>query len=92
MTCQEFTATPSRLTAEPLNQTERTRLLEPAATQAALVDYQGVRIHRTGRRFLVKQATVWNVLDGYGITQGQAATFSQWEPLTEDKTDPSKTC
>ncbi len=90
MTWQEFTATPSRLTAEPLNQTERARMLEQAATQGVIMDYQGVRISRTGRRFLVKQATVWNVLDGYGITQGQAATFSQWEPLTEDETDPSK--
>ncbi len=83
MTWEEFTATPSRLTAEPLNQTERARMLNRAATQGFITDYQGIRISRTGRRFLVKQATVWNVLDDHGTTQGQAACFSQWIPLPQ---------
>ncbi len=81
MTWQEFTATPSRLTAEPLNQTERTRMLEEAAAHGFITEYQGVRISRTGRRFLVQRATVWNILDDEGTTQGQAATFSRWQRL-----------
>ena len=84
MTWEEFTATPSRSTAEPLNQTERARMLDQVATHGFIPDYQGIRISRTGRRFLVKQATVWNVLDDHGITQGQAATFSRWQPLAEE--------
>lgn len=83
-TWEEFTTTPSRLTAEPVNQPERARMLEQVATHGFIADYQGIRISRTGRRFLVQQATVWNILDDHGITQGQAATFSQWHPLAEE--------
>ncbi len=83
MTWQEFIATPSRFTAEPVNQTERARMLEQTATHGCLTDYQGVRISRTGRRFLVKQATVWTILDDHGTTQGQAARFSRWTPLIQ---------
>ena len=83
-TWEEFTATPSRLTAEPLNQIERAQMLNQAATQGCITNYQGRRISRTGRRFLVKQATVWNVLDEHGTTQGQAATFSRWQYLDEE--------
>ena len=81
MTWEQFTATPSRLTAEPLNRDERARTLNQAATHGFITDYQGVRISRTGRRFLVERATVWNVLDVHGTKRGQAATFSQWKPL-----------
>ena len=83
-TWEEFTSTPSRLTAEPLNQAERARMLEQVAAHGFMTDYQGIRISRTGRRFLMKQATVWNVLDDHGTIQGQAATFSQWQPLAEE--------
>ncbi len=81
MTWAEFTATPSRLTAEPMNRTERARMLQRVATHGFATDYRGVRISRTGRRFLVEDATVWNVLDGHGVKRGQAASFSRWTPL-----------
>ena len=81
MTWAEFTATPSRLTAEPVNREERARTLHRVAAHGFVADYQGVRISRTGRRFLVEQATVWNVLDGHGTKQGQAAAFSRWTRL-----------
>ena len=83
-TWEEFTGIPSRLTAEPVNQAERARMLDQVATHGFITDYQGIRISRTGRRFLVKQATVWNVLDDHGTIQGQAATFSRWHPLAEE--------
>lgn len=81
---EEFTSTPSRLTAEPVNQPERARMLDRVATHGFITDYQGIRISRSSRRFLVQQATVWNILDDHGAIQGQAATFSHWQPLTED--------
>ena len=81
MTWAEFTATPSRLTAEPVNREERARTLDRVAAHGFITDYQGVRISRTGRRFLVERATVWNVLDEHGNKRGQAATFTQWTPL-----------
>ncbi len=83
-TWEDFTGIPSRLTAESVNQPERARMLEQVARHGFITDYQGIRISRTGRRFLVKQATVWNILDAHGTPQGQAATFSQWHPLTEE--------
>ncbi len=81
MTWAELISTPSRLTAEPVHQTERARMLERVAAHGFLTDYRGVRISKTDRRFLVTRATVWNVLDDHGITRGQAATFSHWTPL-----------
>lgn len=81
MDWQEFVRTPSRITAEPVNQAERARMLQQAATQGLIRDYRGVRISRTGKRFLVEHATVWNVIDQYQNKVGQAATFSTWTPV-----------
>ncbi|MCY4488670.1 MAG: MEKHLA domain-containing protein [Deltaproteobacteria bacterium] len=81
MTWAQLTATPSRLTAEPVNREERARMLGRVTTHGFVDDYRGVRISRTGRRFLVEQATVWNVLDEGGARRGQAAAFSRWTAL-----------
>jgi hypothetical protein len=75
---ERFTKTPSRLTAEPGNQAERARMLARVKEKGFIDDYKGVRITGTGKRFLVEQAIVWNVVDGAGRQQGQAATFSRW--------------
>ncbi len=69
---------PSRLTAEPVNRDERARMLAQAAAQGYIADYRGVRISAKGRRFLVEDATVWNVVSPSGEPLGQAATFSTW--------------
>ena len=78
MDWEQFTHTPSRLTAEPVNREERARMLEQARTQGYIADYRGVRISRTGKRFLVERATVWNIQTLDGTPLGQAATFSSW--------------
>ena len=75
---ERFSKTPSRLTAEPVNQAERARMLARARENGFIDDYKGVRISGTGKRFLVEQAIVWNVVDAGGKQQGQAATFSRW--------------
>ncbi len=77
-TWDELTRTPSRLTAEPLNQVERAQMLQLASQQGFIDDYRGIRISKTGKRFFVEGATVWNVVDSQGRQLGQAATFSQW--------------
>jgi hypothetical protein len=81
MTWEEFTSTPSRLTAEPVNRKERTRLLAQVRRNGYIDTYRGVRISKSGRRFLVEQATVWNILDMNNRYTGQAATFSSWAYL-----------
>lgn len=72
---------PSRLSAEPMNQEERQRLLDAVSTRGYIDDYAGVRISRSGRRFRIERATVWNVIDATGARRGQAATFSRWTPI-----------
>jgi hypothetical protein len=80
-TWEELTRTPSRLTAEPVNRAERQRMLERAAARGYLDDYRGVRISKSGRRFLVEDAIVWNLVEDTGAHCGQAATFSRWTLL-----------
>ena len=70
--------TPSRLTAEPVNRAERESMLEEARVRGFINTYRGVRISGTGRRFLVENALIWNVLDPAQQRIGQAATFSHW--------------
>ena len=81
MTWEQLTSTPSRLTAEAMNRDERERMLTVAATQGYFSGYRGVRISATGKRFLVDDATVWNVVDACGARVGQAATFARWTPI-----------
>jgi hypothetical protein len=81
MTWEELTRTPSRRTAEPVSQEERTRMLRIVEKQGYFDRYRGVRISATGRRFLVEEAIVWNVMDEQGQRIGQAATFSRWTRL-----------
>ena len=84
-TWEELTRTPSRLTAEPLNRIERAGMLERASRHGFINDYRGIRISKTGKRFLVEGAIVWNVVDSKGHQLGQAATFSRWRSLHSDQ-------
>lgn len=74
-----LTRTPSRFTAEAPEREERARLLEAVTTRGFIDDYSGIRISRSGRRFRIARATVWNVVTADGVRHGQAATFSDWE-------------
>jgi len=81
LTWTQLTTLPSRQSAEPPNQNERARLLAEVTTSGFIDNYSGIRISRSGRRFLITRATVWNLVDAMGNHQGQAATFSEWEFL-----------
>jgi hypothetical protein len=81
MAWEEFTRTPSRLTAEVPNRADRARLLAAVTALEFIDDYSGIRISKTGRRFRITQATVWNLLAETGQPAGQAAVFSHWEML-----------
>lgn len=81
MSWEELTRTPSRLTAEAPNREERARLLAAVTAHGFIDDYSGVRISKTGRRFRIAQATVWNLISPDGKYRGQAAMFSRWEFL-----------
>lgn len=77
----DFTQLPSRLSAEPIAAAERQAMLEEAKQKGFIADYNGVRISRSGRRFIIKNAVLWNIHDAAGQYQGQAATFREWEFL-----------
>jgi len=81
MSWEELTRTPSRLTAEAPARDERARLLAAVAARGFIDDYSGVRISKTGRRFRIARATVWNLLTDAGDPCGQAAMFSEWKFL-----------
>ena len=51
--------------------------LAAVAAQGYIDDYSGIRIAQGGRRFQIRNATVWNLLGG----QGQAALFSEWQEI-----------
>lgn len=78
MDWEEFTRTPSRLTAEPMSRRERERLLNQVTERGFIDDYQGVRVAKSGRRFKIEQAMVFNLINEGGHYCGQAATFSHW--------------
>ena len=81
MSWSELTRTPSRLTAEAPNREERARLLAAVSARGFIDDYSGIRISKSGRRFRIAQAIVWNLRDERGVYCGQAAIFARWEFL-----------
>jgi hypothetical protein len=81
MSWEELARTPSRLTAEAPNRAGRAKLLATVAQHGFIDDYSGVRISKTGRRFKISGATVWNLILDDGPPRGQAATFSHREFL-----------
>lgn len=74
----EITALPSRLSAEPVDREERQRLLDSVARHGFATGYSGVRIAKSGRRFLIEEGVVWQLIDRDGAVRGQAATFAHW--------------
>ena len=78
---EAFTQLPSKLSAEPVNQTERERLLAQVTQKGYIDNYAGIRISSSGQRFMIKNAVVWNLHDHKGDYKGQAACFADWEFL-----------
>lgn len=81
MSWEEFTALPSRYSAERQNREARSELLAQVKAQGYIENYEGVRIGRHGRRFLIENATVWNLRDARGVACGQAVWFKHWKFL-----------
>lgn len=72
----QFTAMPSRFSAEAPLRDERQALLDRVAAHGFIDDYRGIRISTSGRRFEIAGAVVWNLVDDAGVRQGQAAAFA----------------
>jgi len=78
---REFVELPSRRSAEPINRSERERLLAAVTAKGFIDNYRGVRISATGKKFSIERATVWNLVDECGVYRGQAARFDTWVML-----------
>jgi hypothetical protein len=74
---EELTALPSRLSAEAPEQSERRRFLERVARDGFVSGYGGIRIAKSGQRFRIENATVWQIMDAEGTYRGQAAMLPQ---------------
>mgnify|MGYP002630317629 CR=1 FL=1 len=81
---KELIQMPSRLTAEPHEREERAELMRRVSKNGYIDDYTGIRISKSGKRFLIEQATVWNLIDSQGTYKGQAAIFSDWVQLPKN--------
>ena len=75
MSFDEFARLPSRLSAEPLAQEARVKLLDKVMQQGYVDNYSGMRIAKSGKRFMITDTTVWNLVDEKGLHHGQAAVF-----------------
>jgi hypothetical protein len=77
----DFIRLPSRLSAEKQVGKERERLLARVTEYGCIEDYKGVRVSSSGKRFLVEDSIVWNMLNKNGIYRGQAAVLYKWSRL-----------
>ncbi len=82
MSWEDFTSLPSRMSAEPMEQPERQRLMDEVTGNGFIDNYSAVRIGRHGRRFLIENVVIWNLVEPYtGIYKGQAALIKDWKFL-----------
>jgi PAS domain S-box-containing protein len=72
---EEITRLPSRLSAQPVNREERQQFLDRVRRDGYSSGYSGIRVTKTGGRFLIEDATLWQLLDEHGTVHGQAVTI-----------------
>lgn len=82
MSVEQMIGMPSRLSAPPERQQERASALAEAGQCGVLVGYTGERIASDGTRFIIEDATLWNVELPGGVL-GQAATFDRWHEVPQ---------
>lgn len=68
-------------TAQKKDQKEREKLLNQVKKKGKTNSYSGIRISQKGKRFFIKKASIWNIINKQGVFEGQAACFNQFEYL-----------
>ncbi len=76
----EIVGLPSRLSAEAPNREERQQFLARVQRLGYEAGYKGVRVTKSGQRFMIEEATLWQLLDADGGLHGQAVVI----PHTRD--------
>jgi hypothetical protein len=74
----EFVGLPSRLSAVEQAREERRAFMAAVRLQGYAGDYRGLRIAKSGQRFWIEDATVWNLVDSESALVGQAALIRRW--------------
>jgi len=77
-TWAEMVGMPSRLTAEAQQRLARSQALAQALRSGGIRNYGGIRIDSHGRRFQIRGARIWSLIDADGQRCGQAAAFEDW--------------
>ena len=77
----ELIGLPSRLSAEAPERAERQALLDAVAKNSFMSGYRGIRVAKSGRRFLIEDGVIWELIDEKGIRHGAAATFPSWRDI-----------
>jgi len=75
---EHFIQLSSCKSVETTNLKQREELMQRVSNDGHMVDYSGVRISSTGKRFNIEGATIWNIIDRNGKYHGQAAMFKNW--------------
>lgn len=78
MSWEEFTKLSSKHSVESRGREERERLLQEVKEKGYSERYEGIRISKSGKRFHIHEAAIWNLIDEKQNYRGQAATFSKW--------------
>jgi hypothetical protein len=73
----ELTSLHSRLSAEAPERSERQAFLDQVGRDGFVSGYRGIRVAKSGRRFWIEHATVWQLIDEDGIYRGQAAMIPE---------------
>ena len=71
-TWQELTRLPSRLSAEAPHREERQEFLDRVKRDGFACGYRGVRVTKSGKRFLIEDATLWQLCSENDTFYGQA--------------------
>ncbi len=81
MKWSDFVQLPSRLSAESVEQEDRSQVMNTVNDQGYVGDYRGIRKSSSGRRFEISNASIWNVIDSNKAYYGQAAVIRKWSYL-----------
>jgi hypothetical protein len=76
-----FIRTPSSATAPADDVQERTQMMDQVVRNGFVSGYEGRRISRSGRLFLIRNVTVWRLAETSGDSFGVAAFFRDYRTL-----------
>lgn len=77
----QFSATPSSATAPQEGRAERAAMMQQVVQGGFVFGYDGQRVSRTGRVFLIQDVTIWRLLDEKDQSFGIAAFFRRYQRL-----------